>query len=73
MENDIEIETRIDTDDLKITEVDGAFEIEVDDETETYKNLIGIGRALKNDATEQEAFELALAAILNQRMEKDEA
>jgi hypothetical protein len=61
-----EVLTKINTDDIKIKEVDGSFEIEVDDETETYKTLVGLGRTLKEGATEQEAFELAMTKILNQ-------
>ena len=61
-----EVLTKINSDDLKITEEDGHFLVEVDDETETYKTLVGIGRILKPEATEQEAFELAMGKVLNQ-------
>lgn len=61
-----EVLTKINTDDIKIREVDGTFEVEVDDETETYKTLVGLGRVLREGATEQEAFEAAMTKILNQ-------
>lgn len=61
-----EVITKINTDDIKITEIDGHFNIEVDDETDTYKTLVGLGKVLKEDSTDQEAFELAMTKILNQ-------
>jgi hypothetical protein len=56
---------KINSDDIKITEEADGFSVEVDDESETYKTLVSVGKNLKEDATDQEAFELALNNILN--------
>lgn len=61
-----EVLTRINTDDIKITEGNGCYEVEIDDETETYKTLVGLGKILKPEATEEEAFQAALEKVLNQ-------
>jgi FAD synthase len=55
----------INPDDIKITPEADGYSVEVDDETETYRTLVNIGKNLKSDASDQEAFELALKTILN--------
>jgi hypothetical protein len=54
-------------DDVKVTvDADGGLLIDVDDETETYKKLVAIGRNITPGLGEKEAFELALTVILSE-------
>lgn len=51
--------------DLKFTEEeDGAVTIEVDEETETYKVLVALGRQELPEAAEQQALELGLTKLI---------
>jgi hypothetical protein len=51
--------------DIQITKEGDGIYIEVDDTTETYQALVSFGKALNVDASEYEAFELALTTIIS--------
>lgn len=51
-------------DDLKFTEEADGVLVEVDEETDTYKVLVALGRQDLPEAEEQEAFELGLKKLI---------
>lgn len=60
-----ELLNKINPSDIKISQDDSGFTVEVDDETETYRALVTMGKSIKADATDQEAFEAAMTQILS--------
>jgi hypothetical protein len=63
----------INLDDIKIELEDGYYNITIDDESDTYKTLIELGKSLKENCTEDEAFEVALKYVIENVKEKRNA
>jgi len=63
----------IDLDDIKIELEEGYYNITIDDESETYKTLIALGKTFKECSNDDEAFEVALKHVINNVKEKRDA
>lgn len=63
----------IDLDDIKIELEDGYYNITIDDESETYKTLIELGKSLHECSSDDEAFEVALRHVINNVKERRDA
>jgi hypothetical protein len=63
----------IDLDDIKIELEDGYYNITIDDESETYKTLIELGKSLHVCSSDDEAFEVALRHVINNVKERRDA
>jgi hypothetical protein len=63
----------IDLDDIKIELEDGYYNITIDDESETYKTLIELGKSLHTCSSDDEAFEVALRHVINNVKERRDA
>jgi hypothetical protein len=51
--------------DLKFTEEADGVLVEVDEDTDTYKVIVALGKQLNPDSSEQEAFEAGLQKLID--------
>jgi hypothetical protein len=56
---------KINYDEISIEVEDNCYNISVDDESETYKTLVMIGKAMNSSFSDDEAFEEALKHVIN--------
>lgn len=53
-------------DDIKFTEEADGILVEVDENTDTYKVLVALGRKINADSSEEEAFEAGLSRVIQE-------
>ena len=60
------MDLKFNLDDLKLTQEEDGVLVEVDEETDTYKMLVALGKQLNPENSEQEAFEAGLQRLLTE-------